>query len=55
MLRLIECARRRGLSRLEGAVLRSNVKMRKFCEGLGFVTHDDPNEPEQVTLVLDLT
>ena len=55
MLRLIDCAKRRGLSRLEGAVLRANVKMRKFCEALGFVTHDDPNEPEQVTMVLDLT
>ncbi len=55
MLHLIDCARRRGLSRLEGAVLRANAKMRKFCEALGFVTHDDPNEPEQVMMVLDLT
>jgi acetyltransferase len=55
MLHLIDCARRRGLSRLEGAVLRANAKMRRFCEALGFVTHDDPNEPEQVMMVLDLT
>jgi acetyltransferase len=55
MLRLIDCAKRRGLSRLEGAVLRSNSKMRKFCEGLGFVAHDDPDEPEQVNMVLELT
>jgi len=55
MQRLIECAKRRGLSRLEGAVLRANANMRKFCEGLGFVTHEDPNEPEQVMMVLDLT
>ncbi len=55
MQRLIEYAKRRGLSRLEGAVLRSNTNMRHFTEALGFVTHDDPNEPEQVNMVLDLT
>ena len=55
MERLIECAKRRGLSRLEGTVLRINVNMRKFCEALGFVAHDDRDEPEQVTMVLDLT
>jgi acetyltransferase len=55
MHKLIEYGRRRGLSRLEGAVLRTNSNMRRFTEGLGFVTHDDPNEPEQVTMVLDLT
>ena len=55
MQKLIEYGRRRGLSRLEGAVLRTNANMRRFTEGLGFVTHDDPNEPEQVTMVLDLT
>jgi acetyltransferase len=55
MQRLIDCAKRRGLSRLEGAVLRANADMRRFCEGLGFATHDDPNEPEQVTMSLDLT
>ncbi len=55
MQRLIDSAKRRGLSRLEGAVLRANANMRRFCEGLGFVTHDDPNEPEQVMMVLDIT
>jgi acetyltransferase len=55
MRRLIECAKRRSLTRLEGVVLRANTNMRKFCESLGFVLHDDPSEPEQVTLVLDLT
>jgi acetyltransferase len=54
MERLIDCAKRRGLSRLEGAVLRANADMRRFCEGLGFAAHDDPNEPEQVTMALDL-
>ena len=55
MRRLIDCAKRRGLSRLEGSVLRANAKMWKFCESLGFVVHDDPTEPEQVMMVLDLT
>ncbi len=55
MLRLIEYAKQRGLSRLEGAVLRSNPNMRHFTEALGFVAHDDSNEPEQVNMVLDLT
>jgi acetyltransferase len=54
MERLIECARRRGFARLEGAVLRSNANMRAFCEGLGFVAHEDSEEPEQVRMVLDL-
>jgi acetyltransferase len=55
MERLIDCAKVRGLSRLEGAVLRGNANMRHFTEAIGFVTHDDPHEPEQVTVVLDLT
>jgi acetyltransferase len=55
MQRLIDYAKRRGLSRLEGAVLRSNPNMRRFCEALGFVAHDDPDEPEQVNMVLELT
>jgi len=54
MRRLIAAAKRRGLARLEGAVLRSNPKMIRFTEGLGFVTHDDPHEPEQVNMVLEL-
>jgi len=54
MERLIDCARKRGLKRLEGAVLRSNQKMIRFTEKLGFVVHDDPDEPEQVNAVLEL-
>ena len=54
MRRLIAAAKRRGLARLEGAVLRNNPKMIRFTEGLGFDTHDDPHEPEQVNMVLDL-
>lgn len=55
MERLIDCAKQRGLARLEGTVLRSNTNMLRFAEALGFVTRDDRNEPEQVTVVLDLT
>jgi len=54
MRRLIAAAKRRGLARLEGAVLRNNPNMIRFTESLGFVTHDDPNEHEQVSMVLDL-
>jgi acetyltransferase len=54
MERLIDCAKKRGLKRLEGAVLRVNTNMIRFTEGLGFVTHDDPEEPEQVNTVLEL-
>lgn len=54
MERLIVSARKRGLKRLEGAVLRNNPNMIRFTEGLGFVAHDDPDEPEQVNAVLEL-
>ena len=51
MERLIARAQRRGLQRIEGAVLRSNHNMLKFTEALGFVAHDDPNASDQVTVV----
>ena len=54
MERLIDCAKKRGLKRLEGAVLRANTNMIRFTEALGFVAHDDPDEPEQVNMVLEL-
>jgi acetyltransferase len=54
MKRLIESARQRGLSRLEGTVLRANTNMLHFTDSLGFVTHDDPGEPAQVSVVLEL-
>jgi acetyltransferase len=54
MKRLIESARQRGFARLEGAVLRANTNMLKFTDSLGFVTHDDPSDPAQVMVVLDL-
>ena len=55
MERIIICARKQGYKRLEGVVLRANQGMLKFSEQLGFEIHDDPEEPEQVTVVLALT
>jgi acetyltransferase len=52
---LVACAKARGLSRLEGFVLRNNRNMLRFTEAFGFRTHDDPDDPEQVGVVLDLT
>ena len=48
MSRLIACARKRGLARLQGAVLRANHGMLKFTGSLGFAIADDPDDPEQV-------
>jgi acetyltransferase len=54
MEKLIAAARRRGLVRLEGAVLRENARMREFVESFGFTTSEDPDDPEQVLTALDL-
>jgi acetyltransferase len=54
MRSLIACARRRGLAQLTGAVLRANVNMLRFSTHLGFVIHDDPEDPDQVTVELAL-
>ncbi len=54
MSRLVACATARGLRRLEGLVLRSNRNMLKFTEALGFETSDDPNDPDQLRVVLEL-
>ncbi len=54
MKRLIECARTRGLARLEGAVLRANTGMLRFVKSLGFVVREDPAEPDQLLTVLEL-
>jgi hypothetical protein len=42
------------LRRLEGLVLRSNRNMLKFTEAFGFRNRDNPEDPEQVSLVLEL-
>ena len=55
MERIISCAKIRGFKRLEGVVLRANSGMLKFAEQLGFVIRDDPDEPDQVTVVLTLS
>jgi acetyltransferase len=55
MQRIIACAKKRGFRRLEGIVLRANQRMLKFTEQLGFETHDDPDEPKQVMVVLALS
>jgi len=55
MDRLVGCARARGLATIAGSVLRSNRKMLQFTESLGFAAHDDPDDPEVVAVVLDLS
>jgi len=54
MRRLIDVARRKGLARLEGAVLRENANMAKFVTALGFTVSEDPRDGEQVLTTLDL-
>jgi acetyltransferase len=55
MSRLVACATARGLRRLEGLVLRTNRNMLRFTEAFGFTTRDDPDDPDQVGVVLELT
>jgi acetyltransferase len=54
MGRLIACARRRGLERLQGTILRENEPMLAFVRHLGFVVEDDPEDAAQVTATLML-
>ena len=54
MEHLIASARRRGLARLQGAVLKTNQKMLRFTKALGFSAHDDPEDHEQVVAELAL-
>jgi acetyltransferase len=51
---LIDCARKRGLARIEGAVLRANHNMLRFTRSLGFSIADDPEDSEQVIVTLQL-
>jgi acetyltransferase len=55
MTRLIASARKRGLERLVGLVLRDNAAMLALAQAEGFVARDDPGAPEQVIVALDLT
>ncbi len=54
MRALIACARKKGLQRLVGTVLRANPNMLRFTAGLGFIAHDDPDDHDQVEVELDL-
>ena len=54
MTRLVDCAKARGLKRLEGAVLRGNSKMLGFIAAFGGTTRDDPADPEQVIVTIAL-
>jgi acetyltransferase len=54
MGRILAIAKRRGLKRVEGAVLRNNHNMLKFTTALGFVTKDDPETHDQVFVVREL-
>jgi acetyltransferase len=54
MARLVDCAKARGLKRLEGAVLRANSRMLKFMADFGSTTRDDPEDPEQVIVTIGL-
>ena len=51
---LIVCAKRRGLERLEGTVLRENERMLAFVRSLGFTIADDPEDATQVIATLPL-
>jgi acetyltransferase len=52
---LIVCAKRRGLERLEGTVLRENETMQAFVRSLGFRIEEDPDDATQVIATLTLT
>jgi len=48
MQRLAAAAKRKGLARLVGTVLRANPNMLKFTQSQGFQLRDDPEDAEQV-------
>lgn len=54
MRRLADVARRKGLVRFEGAVLRENAAMVKFITALGFTVREDPADSDQYLTALDL-
>jgi acetyltransferase len=54
MKALIARARKKGLTRLVGTVLRTNQAMLRFSQALGFTVRDDPEDPEQVDVELAL-
>ena len=54
MARLVAYAKARGLRRLEGRVLRGNSKMLAFIAALGFKSRDSAEDPEQLSVALEL-
>ena len=51
MHRIVEAARQRGYREIEGAVLRENPRMLKFCESMGFTILPNPDDPgERIAL-----
>ena len=51
MHRIVEAARQRGYREIEGAVLRENPRMLKFCEAMGFKILPNPDDPgERIAL-----
>jgi len=54
MTRLIGAARRRGFARLIGLVLRENAAMLGLVKEMGFGVRDDPDDPDQLVVTLDL-
>ena len=54
MATLMDTARARGLTSMEGIVLASNHKMLKFARQLGFTLHHDWDEPSTVNVVRPL-
>ena len=54
MRALIACAKKKGLQRLTGTVLRANPNMLRFVGALGFTVQDDPDDLGQVVVELAL-
>ena len=52
---LITCARRRGLERLTGTILRANEPMIAFVRSMGFEVDSDPDDSSQVCATLALS
>ena len=48
---LIEEARSRGLGAMEGLVLRTNARMLRFAQQLGFELRPDPDDRDTVRVV----
>jgi acetyltransferase len=55
MQTLIEYARREGLRRMEGQVLKENTTMLTMCRELGFTVVSDPHDPGSYLVGLELT